>query len=50
MAAQSTVCDFGWKAVDFSLPGTDGRTWSACRREGANGTLVMFICNLLAPM
>jgi hypothetical protein len=20
MAAQSTVCDFGWKAVDFSLP------------------------------
>jgi peroxiredoxin len=45
MAAQSTVCDFGWKAVDFSLPGTDGRTWSLADVRGPNGTLVMFICN-----
>jgi len=45
MAAQSTVCDFGWKAVDFSLPGTDGRTWSLADVRGANGTLIMFICN-----
>jgi peroxiredoxin len=45
MAAQSPICDFGWKAVDFSLPGTDGRTWSLADVRGPNGTLVMFICN-----
>jgi len=45
MAAQSSVCDFGWKAVDFSLPGTDGRTWTLADVRGPNGTLIMFICN-----
>ena len=45
MAAQSSVCDFGWKAVDFSLPGTDGRMWTLADVRGANGTLIMFICN-----
>ena len=45
MAAQSPICDFGWKAVDFSLPGTDGSTWSLADVRGPNGTLVMFICN-----
>mgnify|MGYP002717130305 CR=1 FL=1 len=45
MAAQSPICDFGWKAVDFRLPGTDGKTWSLADVRGPNGTLVMFICN-----
>ena len=39
------VCDFGWKAPDFSLPGTDGRQWTLRDAMGSNGLLVMFICN-----
>ena len=26
MGAQPPVCDFGWKAPDFDLPGTDGKS------------------------
>lgn len=39
------VCDFGWKAPDFNLPGVDGKNWSIKDVQGKNGTLVMFICN-----
>ena len=39
------VCDFGWRAPDFSLPGVDGKTWTPAEAMGANGLLVMFICN-----
>jgi peroxiredoxin len=39
------LCKFGEKAVDFRLPGTDGRTWSLQDCAGPNGLLVMFICN-----
>ena len=39
------VCDFGWKAPDFDLPGVDGRQWSLAQAAGPNGLLVMFICN-----
>lgn len=39
------LCKFGEKAVDFRLPGTDGRTWSMQDCAGPNGLLVMFICN-----
>jgi peroxiredoxin len=45
MAAQSQVCDFGWKAVDFDLPGVDGRRHSLASARGPNGLLLMFICN-----
>jgi len=45
MAAQPPVCDFGWRAVDFSLEGIDGQTYTLERVRGPNGTLVMFICN-----
>lgn len=44
-AATPPVCDFGWKAPGFSLPATDGRTYSLSDVAGPNGTLVMFICN-----
>ena len=39
------LCDFGWKAPDFKLPGTDGKLWSLDAAAGKNGLLVMFICN-----
>ncbi len=45
MAAVPPICDFGWKAVDFELEGVDGKTYSLQDIRGANGTLVMFICN-----
>lgn len=45
MAAQPTVCDFGWPAPGFTLPATDGRVLSLSDLSGPKGTLVMFICN-----
>jgi len=39
------VCDFGWKAPDFNLPGTDGRQWTLADISGPKGLVVMFICN-----
>jgi peroxiredoxin len=45
MAAQTPVCNFGWKAVDFHLPGVDGRTYDLADIRGERGTLIMFICN-----
>src|SRR5690606_16526452 len=45
MAVSPPVCDFGWKAPAFTLPGTDGRDWSLDQVRGPKGTLVMFICN-----
>lgn len=45
MAAIPPICDFGWKAPDFSLPATDGRTYALADVAGPKGTLIMFICN-----
>ncbi|MGB5396273.1 MAG: thioredoxin family protein [Gammaproteobacteria bacterium] len=42
---ETPVCDFDTPAVDFSLPGTDGRNWTLQQCAGENGLLVMFICN-----
>ncbi|HMM55013.1 MAG TPA: thioredoxin family protein [Candidatus Desulfobacillus sp.] len=39
------VCDFGWRAPDFELPGTDGRRHGPAGSRGPNGLLVMFLCN-----
>jgi len=44
-SVQPPVCDFGWKAPDFKLLGTDGRYWRFQDIQGEKGTLVMFICN-----
>ncbi len=44
-AAQPPVCDFGWKAIDFSLQGVDGKKYSLGDVQGPKGTVVMFICN-----
>lgn len=45
MAATPPVCDFGWIARDFDLPGVDGRNHSLASVAGPRGVLVMFICN-----
>lgn len=45
MAVQPPICDFGWKAVDFSLPGTDGKVHTLADLQGPNGTLIVFMCN-----
>jgi len=46
MASTPTpICDFGWKAGDFDLPGVDGRRHTLASARGANGLVVMFICN-----
>jgi len=39
------ICDFGRKAADFDLPGTDGKRHSLASVRGPKGLLVMFICN-----
>ena len=39
------ICDFGLPALDFALPGVDGKTWTLEQCRGPNGLLVMFICN-----
>lgn len=44
-ALQPPVCDFGWQAPAFDLPGVDGRRYKLADVRGAKGTLVMFICN-----
>jgi peroxiredoxin len=45
VSLQTPVCDFGWKAVDFDLPGVDGKRYSLGDVRGEKGLLVMFICN-----
>ncbi len=45
MAEATPVCDFGWKAPSFALPGIDGKTYTLEALRGPKGTLVMFICN-----
>lgn len=45
VSLQPPLCDFGWKAPDFNLPGVDGARYDLARARGENGLLVMFICN-----
>jgi peroxiredoxin len=45
VSLETPVCDFGRPAVDFSLPGIDGREWTLRECAGEKGLLVMFICN-----
>jgi peroxiredoxin len=42
---KARICDFGWKARDFSLKGVDGRIYSLADVRGPNGTVVVFLCN-----
>lgn len=42
---EATERKLGWKAADFDLPGVDGKRHTLASARGANGLLVMFICN-----
>jgi peroxiredoxin len=45
VSLNTPVCEFGWTAVDFDLPGVDGKRYNLSDVKGENGVLVMFICN-----
>ena len=45
MAVETPVCDFGWPAPAFSLPGIDGKAYTLDDIKGPRGTLIAFICN-----
>jgi len=45
MAVTPPICDFGWQAPDFSLPGVDGKPYTLADIQGENGTLIVFMCN-----
>jgi len=45
VSLETPVCDFGLAAIDFDLPGVDGKNWTLESCMGEKGLLVMFICN-----
>lgn len=45
VSTPTPVCDFGWQARDFDLPGVDGKRHTLAAARGPRGLLVMFICN-----
>ena len=45
VSLETPVCEFDKAAIDFSLPGVDGKDWSLADCAGEKGLLVMFICN-----
>lgn len=45
MAATTPLCDFGWPAIDATLPGVDGKAHRLFDEARPNGLVVAFICN-----
>ena len=45
MAVTTPICNFGWKAPDFSLRGTDNKIYSLPNAKGLRGILVVFVSN-----
>jgi peroxiredoxin len=45
MLLDTPVCDFGWKAPDFTLKDPDGNSFTMSGQLGENGLLIAFICN-----
>ena len=40
VSLRTPICDFGWNAVDFDLPGVDGKRYRIADVRGENGLLV----------
>lgn len=45
MLLDTPLCDFGWKAPDFTLRDPDGHTFTMSDHLGDKGLLIAFICN-----
>ena len=45
MPEVTPICQFGTKAISFSLKGIDEKTYNLKEIKGKNGTLIIFICN-----
>ena len=45
MPEVTPICQFGTKAIPFSLKGIDEKIYNLEEIKGKNGTLVIFICN-----
>ena len=45
MLLDTPVCDFGWKAPDFTLKNAYGESFSMADHLGDKGLLIVFICN-----
>ena len=45
MLLDTPICDFGWKAPDFTLKDPDGRPFTMAEHLGDKGLLIAFICN-----
>lgn len=45
MLLATPLCDFGWKAPDFTLKDPDGNAFTMSDHLGEKGLLIAFICN-----
>jgi len=45
MLLDTPICDFGWKAPDFTLQDADGHPFTMSDHLGDKGLLIAFICN-----
>lgn len=45
MLLDTPVCDFGWKAPDFTLKDPHGASFTMSENLGAKGIMIAFICN-----
>lgn len=45
MLLDTPICDFGWKAPDFTLKDPDGKAFTMSDHLGDKGLLIAFICN-----
>ena len=45
MLLDTPLCDFGWKAPDFTLSDAHGNSYTMREQLGEHGLLIAFICN-----
>ena len=45
MLLDTPLCDFGWKAPDFTLQDPYGKSFTMSEHLGESGLLIAFICN-----